>query len=482
MGKLKLFFQSLRVRLFVIFLVVIILPGIVFSIAIPKIFIRSQLQDFAAESLSHAQALADQIAVTGYLSDVNSNPNIDGQVSALATYTDGRVILIDNTFRVVRDTNNVAVGKIMVGTEVIRSSMGEAINRYRDGANYVEIAVPIRVSASDEPLGVLFYSVSTSQINQSRLTIISMCVFILIVLTIFGVAVSGIGSWALVRPYNQVLEEIEEIKKGAEIKLVYRSHKEMNDVLDAFNNLMGGMRAKDEAQAQFVSNVSHELKTPLTSMKVLADSINSMGDEVPIEMYKEFMGDIAGEIDRETDIINDLLALVRMDKAASFTVSPTNINELLELILKRIKPIAEKTKVELVLESFRPVIADIDEIKMGQALTNLVENAVKYNKDEGWVHISLNADHQFCFIKIEDSGIGIPADSIDHIFERFYRVDKSHSSEIPGSGLGLAITQQAILLHHGEIKAYSVENEGTTFDIRFPLKYIEKEQVHEEEN
>jgi len=481
MGKLSNFFQSLRVRLFVIFLAVVVLPGIIFSIAIPKIFIRSQLQDYAAESLSHAQTLADQIAVTGYLYDVKSNPNIDGQVSALASYTDGRVMLIDNTFRVVRDTNNVAVGKIMIGSEVIKSSLGEAIYKYKDNSSYVEIAVPIRISQEDDPLGVLFYSVSTAQINQSKLTILSMCIFITIVFAIFGVGLAGIGSWGLVRPYRQVLEEIDEIQKGAELKIEYRSHKEMNDVLDAFNNLMGGMRAKDEAQAQFVSNVSHELKTPLTSMKVLADSINSMGDDVPIEMYREFMGDIAGEIDRETDIINDLLTLVRMDKTASFKASPTNINELLELILKRIKPIAEKTKIELVLESFRPVIADIDEIKMGQALTNLVENAVKYNKEEGWVHISLNADHQYCFIKIEDSGMGIPADSIDHIFERFYRVDQSHSSEIPGSGLGLAITQQAILLHHGEIKAYSIENEGTTFDIRFPLKYIEKEQVNEEE-
>lgn len=480
MEKLKEFFYSLKVRLLCCFLLVIILPGIVFSITIPNFFTKSELADLAAESLSHAQALADQVAGTSYLTDVNSNQQIDGEVTALADFTDSRVILVDSNFRVVKDTNNVAVGKIMVSTEVIKSILGEAITNYKEDSNYIEIAVPIKMSNEEEPHGVLVYCVSTNNIKQSKMTIISMCGFMLIVLLILAVGISVIGSGAMVKPYNLVAEEISGIKSGAEIKITHRSHKEMNEIIDGFNDLMSGMRAKDEAQAQFVSNVSHELKTPLTSMKVLADSIGSMGEDVPVEMYKEFMEDITGEIDRETDIINDLLALVRMDRAASFSASPTNMNDLLELIMKRIAPIAETKKVELVLESFRPVVADIDEIKMGQALTNLIENAVKYNKEEGWVHISLNADHQYCYIKIADNGIGIPADSIDHIFERFYRVDQSHSREIPGSGLGLAITQQAVLLHHGEIKAYSVEEEGTTFDIRFPLKYIEKEQVNEE--
>ena len=121
----------------------------------------------------------------------------------------------------------------------------------------------------------------------------------------------------------------------------------------------------DESRQEFVSNVSHELKTPLTSMKVLADSINSMGDEAPIEMYREFMGDITSEIDRETKIINDLLSLVKMDKsAATLNIESVNINDLLEQIMKRLQPIADKQQVELVLESFRPVTAEIDEVKL----------------------------------------------------------------------------------------------------------------------
>lgn len=115
--------------------------------------------------------------------------------------------------------------------------------------------------------------------------------------------------------------------------------------------------------------------------------------------------------------------------------------------------------MELVLESFRPVSADVDEVKITLAFTNLIENAIKYNKEDGWVHVSLNADHQYFYLKVEDSGIGIPEDSLGHIYERFYRVDKSHSREIGGTGLGLAITRNAVLMHRGAIKVFSTEGE-----------------------
>ncbi|MDD6056861.1 MAG: ATP-binding protein, partial [Clostridiales bacterium] len=226
------------------------------------------------------------------------------------------------------------------------------------------------------------------------------------------------------------------------------------------------------SRQEFVSNVSHELKTPLTSMKVLADSINSM-ENAPIELYQEFMADIGNEVERETKIINDLLSLVKLDKsAASLNISNININELLEQILKRMNPIAKKQEVEVVLESFRPVSADVDEIKITLAFTNLIENAIKYNRPGGWVHVSLNADHQYFYLKVEDSGIGIPEKDIEHIYERFYRVDKSHSREIGGTGLGLAITRSTVLMHRGAIKVFSTEGEGTTFDVRIPLNYI----------
>ena len=232
------------------------------------------------------------------------------------------------------------------------------------------------------------------------------------------------------------------------------------------------MKLQEDSRQEFVSNVSHELKTPITSMKVLADSLLAQ-DEVPAELYKEFMGDIAEEIDRENKIITDLLSLVKMDrKSSDVNIQETNINQLIELILKRLRPIAAKRGIDLVLESFKPVFAEVDETKLTLALSNLVENGIKYNTENGWVHVSLNVDNKYFYVKVEDSGIGIPEESQEHIFERFYRVDKSHSREIGGTGLGLAITRSAVLMHHGAIKVYSKEGEGTTFTVRIPLKYV----------
>lgn len=277
----------------------------------------------------------------------------------------------------------------------------------------------------------------------------------------------------LMKPFRKLTKSLEELQEeDGEEKLMVSDYTEIEAISDAFNDMLGKMRVIDNSRQEFVSNVSHELKTPLTSMKVLADSLLGQGD-VPAELYKEFMGDIAEEIERENKIINDLLSLVKMDKSAGgLNISVVNINDLLETIMKRVRPIAEKQNIELVLESFRPVSAEIDEVKLSLALTNLVENAIKYNKEDGWVHVSLNADHKYFFVRVEDSGIGIPEDSLEHIYERFFRADKSHSREIGGTGLGLAITRNAVLMHRGAIKAHSKEGEGTIFTVRIPLIYI----------
>ena len=153
-------------------------------------------------------------------------------------------------------------------------------------------------------------------------------------------------------PIKKLSDEISDIKDGfGKEQLDVDDYAETAIISRNFNELMSGMKVMDESRQEFVSNVSHELKTPLTSMKVLADSINSMGDEAPIEMYREFMGDITSEIDRETKIINDLLSLVKMDKsAATLNIESVNINDLLEQIMKRLQPIADKQQVSLTRE------------------------------------------------------------------------------------------------------------------------------------
>ena len=157
-------------------------------------------------------------------------------------------------------------------------------------------------------------------------------------------------------------------------------------------------------------------------------------------------------------------------KAADLNVEHLNINQLLEDILKRLRPIADKRHIDLILDSFRPVEADVDEVKFTLAVSNLVENGIKYNVDDGWVRVTLDADHKYFYVKVADSGVGIPDDCKEHVFERFYRVDKARSRDTGGTGLGLAITKSVIQMHKGSIKLYSESGEGTTFTIRIPMK------------
>ena len=159
-------------------------------------------------------------------------------------------------------------------------------------------------------------------------------------------------------------------------------------------------------------------------------------------------------------------------KAKELSISQVDINELTELILKRLRPIARKQNIELVYESIRPVVAEVDEVKMTLIMSNLVENAIKYNKEHGWVKVVVDADHQYFTFEVSDSGMGIPEESLAKIYERFYRVDKSHSREIGGTGLGLAITKDAVLAHRGFITVTSKEGEGTCFVVKMPLSHI----------
>ena len=142
--------------------------------------------------------------------------------------------------------------------------------------------------------------------------------------------------------------------------------------------------------------------------------------------------------------------------------------------MKRLRPIAEQKDIDVIYESVREVIAEVDEVKLTLSISNLVENAIKYNEEHGYVKVTLDADHQFFTIVVEDNGIGIPEEAQEHIFERFYRVDKSHSRKIGGTGLGLSITRNAILMHRGAVGVESEEGKGTAFFIKIPLTYVSK--------
>ncbi len=473
------FIKSLKFRLILLTLVIAIVPSLILACGILHSYAARAVTIRESEILSQAKILANQIATSEYMSLDNETESstIQAQIDMLTTIYDGRVIIVDNNFSVYHDTYNLDDNKIIIAEEVVRSFRGEDIVHYDSENHYIEMTIPITDpnDSSNQVLGVMLVSVSTDNIQLNQAYLRQVAIIIVVIVGITCVFFAILLLLHFLRPLQRISDGIAAIKEGyGDDCLQVNDYSETIQICERFNQMLGRMKVMDDSRQEFVSNVSHELKTPLTSMKVLADSINSMPD-APKELYQEFMGDITNEIERETKIINDLLSLVKMDKAAAdLNVSTINVNELLEQILKRLQPIADRQKVELVLESFRPVTAEVDEVKITLAITNLVENAIKYNRNdgEGWVHVSLNADHQYFYLKVEDSGIGIPEESLEHIYERFYRVDKSHSREIGGTGLGLAITRNSILMHRGAIKVHSVLGEGTTFDVRIPLNYI----------
>ena len=472
------FIKSLKFRLILLILVIAILPSLILCIGVLNSYEARAVSIRESEILSQAKILANQIATSEYMDKGSSEANIiQAQISLLTTIYDGRVIIVDDNFKVYHDTYNLDDNKTIIAEEVIRSFQGQEVTNYDAENHYIEMPIPIidPDDTSSTVQGVMLISVSTDNIVLNHGYLSQVATIILVIVVVATVFFGILVILYFMKPFGKLSDGIAAIKEGyGDDALQVNDYTETALICKRFNEVIGRMKITDESRQEFVSNVSHELKTPLTSMKVLADSINSMPD-APKELYQEFMEDITSEIERETKIINDLLSLVKMDKsAADLNVTSVNINELLEQILKRLQPIADKQQVELVLESFRPVTAEVDEVKLTLAITNLVENAIKYNRadGEGSVHVSLNADHQYMYLKVEDSGIGIPEESLDQIYERFYRVDKSHSREIGGTGLGLAITRNCILMHRGAIKVHSVLGEGTTFDVRIPLNYI----------
>lgn len=472
MKKKTNFFKSLRFRI----LIILIILGIVPSVIVTRMII-SDYQDRAIELRvsnirNQCDILGNLLIKENYLND-SSSEAVNSKLELLSNIYSGRVLLVDRDFKVVKDTYHVDEGKILISPRVVKCFKGEANSAYRKRSQMLELAVPIKSPEVQQVQGAMLMTVSDSEISATILELEQRGIMILGIIVALSVLLGYILSTVLVKPFARVTKAIEDLTDGYQNEQIsVPDYTETELITDAFNKMVARMKVLDESRSEFVSNVSHELKTPLTSMKVLADSL--VGQEgVPEELYQEFMRDITAEIDRENTIITDLLTLVKMDKkAADLNISHMDINQLLEDILKRLRPIADKRNIDLILDSFRPVEADVDEVKFTSAISNLVENGIKYNVDDGWVRVSLDADHKYFYVTVADSGMGIPEDSIGRIFERFYRVDKSHSREIGGTGLGLAITRSTIAMHHGAITVFSKEGEGTTFSVRIPLSYI----------
>lgn len=466
---------SLKVSIFLIFLCIFFITYYSLDRIIIYGFLRKSMDETVTQVKWQSNILASDILAMDFFKNPDSDA-ADVEIQQMAYAYSARILIINSDYIIVKDNYIFDEGKTIITEDVINAFKGKSHSHINYKSSSAVITTPI-IDDTGKISGVIKVSLSGYATIQTinHMKRISIAVMIALLLVFSGILVFVI--YKLTSPAKDMKEAILSLSDGDKnARIKKQTIKEYKDIGDAVNVLLDRLESIDGSRDEFVSNVSHELKTPMTSMKVLADSLLAT-ENAPIEMYKEFMQDIAEEIDRENEIIGDLLNLVRTDgERAVLNIETVDVNELMEVVLKRLKPIALKNNIEIIFESMRPVTASIDRVKFIIVLTNIIENAIKYNHPEGWVKITLNADHKFFYVDVSDSGIGIPEECKDHVFERFYRVDKARSRETGGTGLGLAITKNIVLLHKGTIKFYSKENEGTTFNIRIPLNYGGKAQ------
>ena len=462
-------------HMLIVFIIVGIIPLYLFTYILLDNYKEKAIDNKFNQMQNRIIMLSNQMLPTGYLTLANV-PEIDAEINRIAEIYQGRIVVVGNNLNIVEDTYGLYdENKYLLSKEVIQSFSGDSSRVHDKDNNYLILTQPITHTTAEQKviLGAVVMNSSTKDIQSILSGMEQRAIIFTLALAMFIVIFAIYFSNRLTKPLTKIASSIDHLTEGyMDEGVSIKGYYEIEKISDSFNKMINRIQKIENTRQEFVSNVSHELKTPITSIKVLADSL-IMQEDAPVELYREFLVDITEEIERENKIINDLLSLVKLNKTAGdLNITSININDLLEQILKRLRPIAKQKNIEMVYESFRPVMAEVDEVKISLAISNLIENAIKYNIPDGWVRVSLNADHKYLFIKVSDSGIGIPEDVQDLIFERFYRVDKARSRETGGTGLGLAITKSVVQMHRGAIKIHSVEGEGTTFNVRIPLNFI----------
>ena len=304
------------------------------------------------------------------------------------------------------------------------------------------------------------------RINQIQLRYyIIYAVSMLILIVIFGFLINRI-----LYPLNELRKGTEAISGGDFSKRVKVSGRdEFASLGEAFNTMAVRLEDVDRARSDFISNASHELKTPLTSVKILTESI-LYENGVEESVYKDFLGEIDKEIDRMTELVNDLLFMTRLENLDpdALPIENTSVPSIVDEVIDSLKQIADQKGI-LLTKDLR-YTGNIDCLRghLKHAISNLVENGIKYT-EQGSVTIRTSRENDNCVFEIIDTGEGIAKKEQEKIFERFYRVSKSRTRETGGSGLGLYIVQRVAVLHNGSVSVESEEGKGAVFSLRIPI-------------
>lgn len=405
--------------------------------------------------------------------DIDENTRFN--INQILSGTDIRSIITDSSCRVCFDTNDDSDlnGKIIIRESINKCMSNEeqayAITQSRNDTNMMSVAVPL--IGEKGIIGSVYLVESISDIDDTISDIRRNLVLFAVIISILVAMLSLSLSLMTTAPIDNFIAVSKEISKGNfNIKAKEKGCSELVEMAKALNYMSAELDDFEQNRKKFVSDVSHELKTPLATIKLICDSIVTTGNPDP-EMIQDFLGDLSDEVDRLTRLVERLLTLTKMDSnqnAAKLT--PVDFVVMLNAVIHKLTPNAEAKNINLYpdfsVSTLKPMMLDYD--KIWEAVYNIVDNAIKYTPNGGTVKLGLELSGNTVYVRVTDNGPGIPEDEKEHIFERFYRLDDSRARDTGGTGLGLAIAREAAVLHGGSLYAENAADGGSVFTITLP--------------
>ena len=393
-------------------------------------------------------------------------------------YEFDRVMVTDGEGGVLYDSSGQDVrGTKAIYAEVLTALDGEAVfaSNY-DGKVFVSRASAPVVSYG-KVIGCVYLCQRDSQQAQLIDEIQGRLRGISIVGGALALLVIVVFTKALTRRITDLVRAMRVVREGGyEYRIEPKGRDEVTELAEEFNDMSQRLQATEELRRRFVSDASHELRTPLASIRLLSDSI-VQSDNMDEETMREFVTDIGSEAERLQRLTEKLMMLTKMDSGVKLKVGFVDMKGVAESTIHLLRPLAEKREVsiETSLSEGCRIIANEDSLY--QIIFNLAENAIKYNVQGGKVFIRLSREDGNARLVVEDTGLGIPDEDLEHIFSRFYRVDKARSREAGGSGLGLSIVHDAVNSFGGKIMVEHAECGGSRFTVLFPIAEVEADNA-----
>ncbi len=464
---------GMKFRLILTYLIIILL-----SVTVLRMYVLSAM----ADCLYNENKVSVMTKINIIATDIASVPDsdiekaLDDDVAQLAIGKDNRII-VTNTDAVVVYDNTInlyanSLGKVRLSPMILSALCGESTYQKVAHENEVNTAGSVPIIKNGLVSGVVYMETSADEIAVMLSDTKRSINYLTILLCAVAVFLSLIFAGIFTSPIEKLINKVKAQSVGKKVKIDVDSGGEIGELVKSFNELIEELDALEEKRAAFVSNASHELKTPLSSIKLICDSLLASGGKAPEEMTREFLMDMNQEVDRLTAIINDLLDLTRMDASAyddKKTFVTGNLKDVVRGVVDSLSGIAAQHGVQLTFEEQNDVFVLMEENKLWEAIYNITDNAVKYTPRGGRVALFQEKDVDNAIITISDTGIGIAKDELGKIFDRFYRVDKARSRETGGTGLGLSIALSAVEMHGGHIDVESEEGKGSIFRIYLPL-------------